>query len=166
MIFWILLVAVTVAVIVTFAANLDAQYGDWVLASLGAFLALALGCLISAGIVLLFTLIPAQSVQSDDYQLRALATSGTTSGSFFLGSGYVGEERTLNFIRSQGGYSQLDYALAANSRVYEDADKPTFTEYVWRYDNPWVLPWTVVTGYSYDFHVPAGSVLENYDITN
>jgi len=164
-IFWILLGAAVVAVIWTFIWNLLED--GIALAFLGALLAAMLSGLVGGGLFALsVALIPGEKVTSETHDLRAISTSSTIQGRFFLGSGYVDGKRTLNYIAQEDGYSRLGQATASAAYIWEDTDKPTVTEYTWWYSNGWVTPGNLRTGYSWDFHIPAGSILEDYGITN
>lgn len=164
MIFWILLVAAVVAVVITFWWWFLED--GWAYAFLFSFATAALAFIVGAGLLALAALIPGEKRTDETFELRALATSSTVHGRFFLGSGTVDGKRTLNYIAKEDGYSRLGQGVASASRVYEDTERPTVTEYTFWYSNGWVVPWEVVTGYSWDFHVPAGSILEDFTLTN
>ena len=168
MIVWIA-IAVSVILGIAAAVNRKSYYydlGD----RIGAFFGVAgISAVIGAVVTFIIFWIPATQAYSyteATKPLVALDTSSQQAGQFFLGTGSMNNKRTLNFIRQEEGYVKLDYSLAEDSRIFEGSEKATFTEYIWSYDNPWVLPWTWRTGYSYDFHVPEGTVQGDYNITN
>lgn len=99
-------------------------------------------------------------------ELRAISTATSTDGRFyFLGGGYIKDRRVLNYIVKQDGYSSLDYEFASDARIYEDTEEPTVTQYYQYYGNEWITPWPLGHTYSVDFHIPEGSVLEDFSVT-
>lgn len=104
------------------------------------------------------------------YELRALDSDSAIEGrSYFLGGGYVGEERVLNYIiRNEDGSSELGHTDADKSKIWEDEqEKPYVIQIEKQYGNWWfdfdgVFKYT----YEYHYHIPAGSVLESTKITN
>lgn len=164
MIFWILLALAVVAVVLTYI-----YWGcdeGWLFAFMPAILAAVVSAVVVGLLMLLATLIPGDRTTSETYDLRAIGTSSSAEGRFFLGSGQIDGKRTLNYIAQEDGWSRVDQAFADDSRVFEDTDEPTVTEYSHLYWNEWVWPVAWKVGESWDFHVPAGSVLEDYTITN
>jgi len=165
MIFWILL-ALVIGVTLFVGIAVYREYDSIGAAIGGGIFAAAMAGIVAFIVILLFMIIPSTSHEKYTYHLRALATSQSVQGEFFLGSGSVNGERTLNYIKRVKGWSEVDSAVAKASRVFEDSTSPTVTEYFYYYDNGWVLPWKILTGYSWDFHVPAGSILEDTTIDN
>lgn len=174
MAFWIL-IAATVLLASWFFYRTSNKYSDWGDIGFGfvtAFLTLLTGALVGAGILALLSLIPTTPhIESQRYELRAIASGGeSVSGEFFLGSGYINGERVVNYIKQvtdeDGTYSVIDSATGYAARIFEDSSEPYMLDYDWFYSNGWVIPFNVKTGDSWDFHVPAGSVLENYTIDN
>lgn len=109
-----------------------------------------------------------------DYQLTrtadlaALKTSNAIQGQFFLGSGTVDEEQVIRYIeRSDDGSVVLQEVAARKARIYEGEDtKPYLDIYCNVIDNPWLLPFRFEPNLrcGYYFHIPAGSVLESYEV--
>lgn len=99
-------------------------------------------------------------------ELRNLNTGSETSGSFFLGSGYVDEERVLNYIERDSDGGNRVYSVEADKAViYEDTDSPRLVtvaaahgEWLWGAGNAPFIERT------YKFYVPEGSVFEDYTI--
>lgn len=165
MIFWTLIVLAALAIIITFIDN--TWYEDWTFGILGAIIAVVISAVVGGGLFALAQLIPGDKRTEERFDLRAIGSSSTVQGrSYFLGSGYIEGRRTLNYIAQEDGYSRLGQGIASASRVYEDTDEPTVTEYTYWYSNPWVMPWEYERAHAWDFHVPSGSILENYEITN
>ena len=50
--------------------------------------------------------------------------------------------------------------------MYVDAASPTVTEFQWVADYLCLFPGTASKGTTYSFHIPEGSILEDYTITN
>ncbi|MUG03563.1 hypothetical protein ECC01_21495 [Bacillus tequilensis] len=167
MIFWILLALAVVAVVWTY---IYFAFFDWAggagFALLPAFLAALGSGLIGGGLLALSLLIPGEKITQQTFDLRAISTSSTVQGRFFLGSGYVDGKRTLDYIAQEDGWSRVDRGIASASRIFEDTERPTVTEYTHWYSNGWVIPWEVEAGHRWDFHIPSGSILEDYTITN
>lgn len=167
MIFWIL---VTISSLVTIFTLIYwwAEEEDLILGLLGGFVSVLISSAVGAAIIgICMAVIPTPGYLTDEtFPLRAIGSSSTVQGEFFLGSGVVDGKRTLNYIAQEDGYSRLGQALAAGSRIFEDTDDPTVTEYTQWWSNPWILPWEFKTGHAWDFHVPEGAILENYTIEN
>lgn len=104
------------------------------------------------------------------YELRALDSDSSIEGrSYFLGGGYVGEERVLNYIiRNEDGSSELGNTDADKSKIWEDEQaKPYVIQIEKEYGNWWfAFDGGYRYTYEYHYHIPAGSVLESTKITN
>lgn len=147
-----------------------------VLGYIGSFLISALFGTIGVGIVtLVFTVIsmslpgtPGETRQ----ELRALGNSSSTSGSFFLGSGYVDERLTFSYItRDEKGGNRLESDEANDVVVYEDSEDQAYrlqpTKIVdgdWWWLAPGVTGLTVDVG-TVEFHIPEGSIDSSYTIS-
>lgn len=107
-------------------------------------------------------------IESNQYQLRSVGADSKTEGRFFLISGYVDEERVLNYIREDGqGGNVLRTAEADNAVVYEDStDGATVSVHEWGVQNEFFIPGPVEIARSWEFRIPAGSITEDYTITN
>lgn len=103
-------------------------------------------------------------------QLAALRTGTSVDGTFFLGIGQVDSEPVIRYItREPDGAAVLREIEANRARIYEDAgtEQPHLDIYCYVLTNPWLTPTPIGfdLGCSYQFHVPAGSVLESYEVT-
>ncbi len=102
--------------------------------------------------------------------LQALAVDSSVSGHFFLGSGTVDGKRVLNYITVKsddtGTYSEVKQIKATDVRIYQDSDEPRLDTRNTYFSNPAVWPGEYPAGTDYFFHVPAGSILEDYTIDN
>lgn len=138
------------------------------LSALGALLGVFATALI--GLVLTMTSIPESG--SRTYVLAALGNDSQTSGTFFLGSGTVGEKLVFNYIAVQedGGYT-LESVRAEDVRVYEDAtpETATFIDHT-----RWIDAWwfagegvrvSVPDSYDDEFHIPEGSIDNSYRVS-
>ena len=167
MIFWILLGLAVVAVVSVYIyAGINEGFG-WAFAPAAATAAIAA---FVGGLLMLLLSIwfgPSSQYRGEaDHKLAALQTADTVNGRFFLGSGYVNGNRTLNYITDDDGAFRIESAAARNSVVYQDADSPTVTVHEWYLENPWFAPWSFSHWHTFTFHVPEGSILSDYTITN
>ena len=171
MIFWILLVLAVIATIGTviyFIDDMGTLVGAFPGVIVGVSMSMLIGGLIIGGLNIL---IPHEyDTAETTTELRAIDTGSTIKGRFYLGSGYINGERTINYIEQisdgDGTYSTVRQASAGSSRIFEDADQPTVTDYKFTFYKPWLFPGAFSENHSYDFHVPEGSVLEDYTIDN
>lgn len=105
-------------------------------------------------------------------ELRALGNSSSTSGSFFLGSGYVDERLTFSYItRDEKGGNRLESDEANDVVVYEDSESEAYrlqpTKIVdgdWWWLAPGITGLTVDVG-TVEFHIPEGSIDSSYTIS-
>lgn len=104
-----------------------------------------------------------RTVASDE--LRAFASSSSVEGSFFLGSGYIGEELTFSMIVDHGDWYERFSVPADRTeiRVSDDARIETLT-HTWR--NGWVFPWGIEASEpKYRVYVPEGSISTSIEVT-
>lgn len=168
MVFWILL-GLTVAIALFFFLAIASE-GAWG-AAIGMFFVV-----VAVGVIVLLVYSAFASMGSYNtgqtektYKLAAIDTGGTTEGhSYFLGRGYIQDHRTLDYIkREDGGFSTVSQEWAEDSRIFEDeTDNPVVIEYRFTFGNPWLLPWETGWSTSADFHIPPGSIVEDYSVTN
>jgi len=169
MIFWILLALVIIATVWAFIWGLNDWAGGIGMGFLCAFGAAVLGAVIGGLLMLLLAIWfgpTAQFKGDSEHHLVALQTSSSVEGRFFLGSGYINGERTLNYITDDDGAFRIQSADADASIVYQDSENPTVTVFEFSFENPWFAPWSFGTTYTYEFHVPEGSILSDYTIDN
>jgi len=106
---------------------------------------------------------------SKDFELAAIGNSesveGSYHGSLFLSTGSLNGVQKINYIQSEDGYSQVRSVNASVSRIFEDSEEATVTEW-WqhRVNDFWIHNEFDVGIYLYDFHVPAGSIVQSYEI--
>lgn len=102
--------------------------------------------------------------------LAALRTGTSVEGTFFLGSGRVDDKPVIRYVERQSdGAAVLRDVEAWKARIYEDAGDtdPRLDVYCSVLTNPWLTPVPLAPQVrcGYYFHVPAGSVLESYEVT-
>lgn len=111
----------------------------------------------------------AKTLESRTYNLQALGNDATIEGQFhssiFVGVGYVEGTQMISYIQETEDYSELKTARNDQSRIYQDTDEATVTEWWGVKENEAWAPWSGQTWiYQYDFHVPEGSVIQSYEI--
>lgn len=99
-------------------------------------------------------------------QLSTLQDGSQTTGSFFLGSGYVDGEQVFSYYEKRGGAFYLDSIDADHAKVVESNETPRVEHTCKKSDNIW---FSVFTGkcwnnWDYTFYVPKGSVATNYTL--
>lgn len=173
MLFWVFVVVWLVAIVSMWGFFLD-EYtygvvGPFLMWLVSAVL-VGLGLLAVWGGLAYLNAHELKSTHEHRHELRALDSGSAIQGrSYFLGGGYVGTERVLNYIvRNEDGSSELGYTDADNSKIWEDEqDKPYVIQIKREYGNWWfALDEGYRDTYEYHYHIPAGSVLESTQITN
>jgi hypothetical protein len=111
---------------------------------------------------------PAHVSNETEADLRAVALDSGLEGRFFLATGYVEGKRVVNYIAEHdGGYITVEQVDAVNTYVYEDENvNPRVVTKQWQASEWWLAPFGIDRGNTYVFHIPEGSVLENYTIDN
>lgn len=107
-------------------------------------------------------------IESEPTSLKALRTSSESSGSFFLGSGYIDSEHYIYFIaeNSESGPFSLESVEASNSLIYEDdSATPHVITVTGMIDHWWLAPFSLPSYESYKFVVPSGSVSNGFDVS-
>jgi hypothetical protein len=101
--------------------------------------------------------------------LKSLGTSSAVKGrAYFLGGGYINEKRVLNYITTDDqNVIRVTQAEADKSTILEDGPSKPYVK-VTDYDlvNYWVMTWPSRDDSAYEFHIPAGSVLNDYTVDN
>lgn len=164
MIFWGLMLLAVVAAAVVYWRN---DFEPWLI-SIGTLLLSACGAVIVWFIIALNAPYNHELLSDETYNLKALGTDSAIYGrAFFIGGGYIGEDRVLNYITVRdGGAIKVEKAKADDSTIYEDAQNATVTVRHYDHTNWWIQTWPIGDHYEYEFHIPAGSVLESYTIDN
>ena len=178
MIFWIILIVLAVAAICVagFFARYDAWYGRTIRFSVRRFLStLISGVGIGAVILSVYSAVAYEMVGTTGYtttttSLQALKTDSETSGrSYFLGGGYINQNRVLNYIsKDDGGAIRLDSVYVERATIYEGYDDPRMETYDF-YSDSILVPWRIDNRWldNYSFFVPTGSVLtDDYTVDN
>jgi len=162
-----LLLTITVFLVVTFTRG-----NDWVDAigpALGtAALCYFLSCLV---VLCVWSSATEKHTEAIRYDLESLGiTDPQYTGRMFLLSGsFEGEQRIQFFRADDDGALSLRWSTPDESRIFQDEDYEPYVNYINTVNTSpdWVLPWDSdpwVTHTTYDFHVPAGSVVNTYEL--
>lgn len=112
---------------------------------------------------------------SSTVQIQALHTGTTASGYLSFGAGVYGEQRTINYLvkaKDESGktYAQTGQVLAAGVNIYQDETDAPYMEsvdtYVYEYNFFGALKGKHVSSWQTSFHIPEGSVVEEFEVTN
>jgi len=181
MVFTISLIVIGIILLVGLLAGLADRYWFW--ERFGTSLTIA----VIGAVVMTFVIGIGAMVNVDSYQeyrgtngLRALVTKEATESSakavFFLGFGYASsgstEVTSISYIQTaEDGGNTIRKVDIDNSVIYEDLgtrEDPYVDEYVTVYtgNHVWV-PWDFWRDGSteYRFHIPTGTILENYEVS-
>lgn len=136
----------------------------WTTVMVGLFGPIAVGILF-----LILSAAAGESQLARTNDLAALRTGSSVEGTFFLGTGRVDDKPVIRYVtREADGAAVLREVEARQARVYEDAgdDQPRLDVYCPVLTNPWLTPapFAPQLRCGYYFHVPAGSVLESYEV--
>lgn len=176
MAFWIYIGVVALVFVVVFLVNLNV-WNNFVGESLGyAFISTALAAFV-LGVALGVTSSAGRDAGAEykfvgdrTVSLKALDTaSGVQGRSYYLGGGYLGTERVLNYMtKDADGYVRLASAPAWASAVKEDASAGEARVKIYDVEKrqDWLWPWPSSRYLNYEFRVPAGSVVEGYTVDN
>jgi uncharacterized membrane protein len=178
-IFWILIGAIALTVIITFYNTAYWNGGGWdvgdglAMAGVGAIIsALIAGLLFLVAMAISFGVtgwnyLDTWSVTKETHSLTALKTASSVEGrSYFLGGGYIDGKRVLDYIEAKDGAYYVKSSDADDSVIHEFSGKP----YV-KHEHSvggfwWLAPFPLGDGDSHDFYVPEGSVLSDYAVDN
>ena len=129
-----------------------------------------LPAVVSAGFgAVLFLLIgtvlaPKERVLEGRYSLVAFRDGSAVQVTFFLGSGNIGSEGYFfSYVKVSNGGLKRWQTPARYATVYEDAgESPVLNIYHLRVAGNWRYVSLFKNYYSYDFHVPPGTVLHQF----
>jgi hypothetical protein len=173
LLFWILLAAVII-VALYIGWTVSEPYGysgrDWGEGFLAFIASCFFGSIIS-GLILVIVgasttgTVVWKQVGTDTHNLTALGTNTQTAGRvFYLGRTYT-SDGTINYITKGDDKSiRISSAPASSSVIFEDNQKPSVSITAVKETRDWLVPWDFSTRYSYEFHIPEGSVLEGYSV--
>lgn len=109
--------------------------------------------------------IVARDAEDNSYTIRALANNSGIEGSFFLGSGYIEGKQVFNYITEDGnGAIRLQSMDAAQATIFEDTNNAHLRVIKTVRSIPSVVPWDIGSTMHYDFHIPKGSIIQNYKV--
>lgn len=107
---------------------------------------------------------PVYKIETSTTNLRAASNGNDRSGSFFLGSGNVKDEKMFSYLYEEDGWTRSDQQRARDSFVAEDANSETARlDTVKIYRNYWWVGQSNIET-RYEFHIPKNSVVENFKI--
>lgn len=174
MIFYILLVVLVVVAVV--AGIMSGRFWRDYVSGLGngAF-TLFVGAMLIGIYALVASAAPADDWRVNDknsaqYDLQAMQLGDTSyEGRHYLFSGYIDGEPQVQYIRDADDHKAVTVRSVGtdNAYIYEDATEQPYMKIVAqdRYNSFWV-PWPTYSGETYEFHVPAGSVVTgDYGVT-
>lgn len=107
------------------------------------------------------------------YGLETLADGSNTTGSFFLGSGYIDEKPAFTFYRkTSSGRYVLDSVFASDAEIVQDNSHPRMEDLCDDYsDTPAWFSWPMSAddyvdcdGDEITFYVPQGSITNTYTL--
>jgi hypothetical protein len=138
---------------------------DWAEVIFYYFMAPFMGGLLGMVVALFVGIAAPHHPQVDRQDLVALRDGTSVQGSFFLGSGQIDQQPVFYYYRKEGTGFKFDHQDADASTVFEDSQQPyMLIRTSVCNDRSWV--WTACTkgSPSYEFHVPAGSVLRQVNL--
>ena len=105
---------------------------------------------------------------SQEMEIFSIKNVDSVSGSFFLGSGYIGgSEFYYTFIKdSRGGYNRWSVNSNYATLFMSDAKPKVSWQVVHSAWPKWFCPWSpdFTQNTTYDIIVPVGTIIEKYDI--
>lgn len=172
MIFWIALVVILVIAIIIAIGEGDGESGFFVFVALMCFATIFTGGMSASN----STTTETGNDKVGTSQLRSLGTASETEGRFyFLGGGYIDEQRTLNFITQDEitGGNYVRSVAADDSVIFEDSSEAprleTWESSVTKTGDTFWFPFTfpsTKTVTTYKFYIPEESILNDYTISN
>jgi hypothetical protein len=94
------------------------------------------------------------------------ATEGRISGGIFVTYGYVESKPVLSYVSENEGAYRLQWADADKSTIYQDGNEdPRLITHTLDFYAKYVLPWPIATEDRYEFHVPEGTVSNEYTVS-
>lgn len=100
--------------------------------------------------------------------LKALGTDEKLGGHYFiLGGGILNESSTYKVMKEtdsgDGGFFMKEVNVSS-ATIYEDTTAPYMVKINESADYPWLFPFAFGRGDTYEFHVPTGTVVQNYNV--
>ncbi len=102
------------------------------------------------------------------YELETLTASTSASGHFFLGSGTLGSAAEYQYFDKRGGAYYSEKIPSDGVPIFLTKDGSAYVVVTTKTDYAnWIFPSFVTFGPtdSYAFHIPAGFIAQNYNIT-
>lgn len=127
------------------------------------------GCAMGVGvsIVISFTITPDHYYKEEVYNLESMRESDMVNGSFFLGSGHVGNKFVYIYYTSDAGVFRGNTADIEKSAIKYTNGKPSVTKYVYKLKNSfknWFFIPINMGSDTYAFEVPEGSIKSQFKL--
>lgn len=170
MIFWILLGLTVIAIVIMMIFVPDWRHEHW--RGISGWVVFSCTVVPIAGVLVMLITLPiiastGPQVVRSTTQLAALSTGDGITGHFFLGSGTVDSKRVLNYIADDDGLYTLEQVDADKATIRQGDYVPHVDQLATVRNDWWLAPFPVVGSFGdYAFYIPAGSILESYQIQN
>lgn len=113
-------------------------------------------------------ILPNEWKVAQEVNLASLRNTEGTEGRFFLGSGHIQTNMVYYYYiqGEDGGYRPDSVSMKAYEVVIFEEDRSDGNLIIYRraVTSPFDLVALVFKDYRYDFHIPAGSLLLNYEV--
>jgi len=97
-------------------------------------------------------------------QIASISTDSTISGSFFLGSGMIGEESYyITYAKTNNGGYRMYKFKTNRSVIYEDGNENPYVTYFLRSDYAHSVK-GIAYASSAEFHVPKGTIVREFKL--
>lgn len=122
--------------------------------------------LISSGILMICD-IDAESIETEEIAITALADNDSVSGKFFLGTGRVDEEMQYYYIEKTELGKQMKNISAENVYLVEDNNEaPRIEKYTCKWKNKswyWIAGFALEPDYT-QIYIPEGAVTTEFNV--
>lgn len=164
-----LLIAISLAIWIMFVVNESSywgfSFGDFIMGGVFAVVSFV----VMVGIVLLISIFPhSELVKVETNSITALKDNGKTNGSFFLGSGNIGEDQYCFYIEETDKGKKMNKVIIDNGYIKEESVKPYVDKYETHYTSKlvkWLFGENKPLGSDeYVFHVPKNTVTTDFNV--
>lgn len=112
--------------------------------------------------------LPTKEVLKEEYELHAIVDNSEITGSFFLGCGSVGEDKYYSYIiETERGKTVETLKIDGINDIYfkDTVETPMLKYYESELEKDWWNWFSISAGDNYYvFHIPEGSIIEDYQI--
>lgn len=139
-------------------------HNDFVLYLLESLLCSVVGVLISG--IIAFSLPMKTNIYTYTVNIESLQDSNGVVGSFFLGSGTIGNEMCYIFYQENNGYYQLTKINSRYASIKYSSEKPKITVYEQKPTDDLIniFALDILSEKEYIIEVPKGTILNNYKL--